>query len=85
MNSDSILTIIVLVVLMIIILRSKPFKVWWMGRNKTDDQKKAIKFLIYGPSRSKISKDEYDALKTVRKSSSLTWGLMNFGVPERMA
>ena len=62
MNSDSILTIIVLVVLMIIILRSKPFKVWWMGRNKTDDQKKAIKFLIYGPSRSKISKDEYDAI-----------------------
>jgi hypothetical protein len=62
MNSDSILTIIVLVVLMIIILRSKPFKVWWMGRNKTDDQKKAIKFLIYGPSRSKISKDEYDTI-----------------------
>lgn len=56
----SILTIVVLIVLLILILRSKPFMVWWMGRHKTEDQKAAIKFLIYGPSRSRISIDEYD-------------------------
>lgn len=62
METNTALTIIVLVVLLIIVLKSKPFKVWWMGRDKTDDQKKAIKFLIYGPIRSKISKDEYDTI-----------------------
>ena len=62
MYSNSIWTIIVLIVLLIIVLKSRPFKVWWMGRNKTDEQKKAIKFLIYGPSRSKITKDEYDVI-----------------------
>lgn len=62
MNINIILAIIVLVVLLIIVLKSDPFKVWWMGRDKTDEQKKAIKFLIYGPYRSKISKDEYDTI-----------------------
>lgn len=62
MDSNNILTIIVLVVLLIIVLKSKPFKVWWRGRNKTEEQKKAIKFLIYGPLRSKISKDVYDTI-----------------------
>lgn len=62
MNIDIILTIIVLIVLLIIVLKSKPFKVWWRGRNKTEEQKKAIKFLIYGPDRSKISKDDYDII-----------------------
>lgn len=62
MSSNQIITIIVLVLLLIIILRSKPYKVWWRGRNKTEDQKKAIKFLIYGPSRSKITEDEYDTV-----------------------
>ena len=62
MDNNSIWVIIALVVLLIIVLKSKPFKVWWRGRNKTEEQKKAIKFLIYGPSRSKISKDEYDSI-----------------------
>lgn len=62
MGSNGIVTIIVLVVLLIIVLKSKPFKVWWRGRNKTEDQKKAIKFLIYGPNRSKISLDDYDTI-----------------------
>ena len=62
MSSNQIITIIVLVLLLIIILRSKPYKVWWRGRNKTNDQKKAIKFLIYGPSRSKITENEYDTI-----------------------
>ena len=62
MDTNTTISIILLIVLLIIILRSKPFKVWWQCRNKTEEQKKAIKFLIYGPDRSKISKDDYDSI-----------------------
>lgn len=62
MDNNSIWVIIALVVLLIIVLKSKPFKVWWRSRNKTEEQKKAIKFLIYGPDRSKISKEDYDTI-----------------------
>ncbi len=62
MDNNSIWVIIVLVVLLIIVLKSKPFKIWWRSRNKTEEQKKAIKFLIYGPDRSKISKEDYDTI-----------------------
>lgn len=54
------LKFIVFVVLLIIVVRSKFFKLWWMGRNKTENQKKAIKYLLFGPKRSKISTEDYD-------------------------
>lgn len=56
------LIFIALAILLIIILRSKAFKAWRMGRNKTEAQKKAIKFLVYGPSQSGLSVDDYDEI-----------------------
>ena len=58
----TILTIIGLILLVNFILRSKLFRVWRKSRNKTENQKRAIKFLIYGPSRSQMSKEDYDQL-----------------------
>lgn len=48
--------------MLIIVLKSKPFRVWAKGRNKSEAQKKAIKFLIYGPEKSKITTEEYEEL-----------------------
>jgi hypothetical protein len=58
----SILICIILIIILAIVLRSKVLKVWLKGIGKTDSQKKVIKFLIYGPKRSKIKIQEFDEL-----------------------
>ena len=89
MSSNQIITIFVLVLLLLLLLlitlRSKPYKIWWRGRNKTNDQKKAIKFLIYGPSRSKITENEYDTIcyRMYTNSILLEKAKTKFGITDK--
>ena len=73
MEINGILTIIALVVVLIVVLNTKAFKVWSKGVNKTEYQKKAIKFLIYGPDKSKITVSEYDEICTKMYSDSVLY------------
>lgn len=66
MNSISIfgivISILIIIVVLAIILNSKWFKVIINCFNKTEEQKQAIRFLIYGEKRSGMSAQEYDEL-----------------------
>lgn len=66
-----VIVIIALIAIAIIVLTSKPFRVWAKGRNRTDEQKRVIKYLIFGPDRSKISTDEFDTICYNMYSNSL--------------
>lgn len=58
----SFLQILVLVFVLIFVLNFKPFRFWIKSYHKSGSQKKAIRFLIFGPRKSKINTKDYDEL-----------------------